>query len=152
MAFFKWSSVLMPSTYCPPTTLITELKQCYYTLGHSTGIMPCHLVVGPPAGSQGARDMVFWKLDVRFKAAPLPFKLNILLFQFSSTFRVLSSHFLSHLTFPSICKSLFLSLYLFLPLWLPVSSCFLILARSAHPFLPFCVIRRGLPDPVHINQ
>lgn len=35
---------------------------------------------------------------------------------------------------------------------LSVLSCFLILYRSPHPSLPSCEMRKGLPDPVHINQ
>lgn len=56
----------------------------------------------------------------------------------------------------TLCHSISLSHFLFLYLSIHLSLCFpshfLIPPHSTHLSLPFCVIRKGLPDPVYINQ
>ena len=44
----------MPSPHWPPATPITEFEAALQYSGSFHGNMPYHLLVGPPAGSQGA--------------------------------------------------------------------------------------------------
>lgn len=146
----------MPSPHRPPTTLyailwIVPWRHALSSLGGPSNRLPgcttplcvCEVGVG----------LYFEDIDVGFKTATSFFLFPTSFLSLSIPLNIpLCLFALPHCC--CICISLFLSVspFIFPSMSPSFLSCFLVPCCSLDPSLLSCVIRKGLPDPVHINQ